>query len=316
MESIDIIIAAYNAQKTIDKTLCSIAIQKEINNFNVYVVNDFSKYDYSENIKTFKKYFSIKELKLNKNMGPGYARQYGIDHSNGEYIIFIDSDDMFASPLSFLTLLKTIKQKKADIVCADFLQESSNKNRYEKIENNDIVNLHGKIYRRKFIQKTGTRFPNLYGEEDNAFNNLLMLYNPKVEYIDEITYINCYNKNSITMKNDKEYIKHFEEYYTDAMLYAIEQGLEHNASIENIVYLAFTVLIVMYYRIYLNNNELLFKNEKIMNHTKDALKIYEENKDKISEEQKYEIFNNEYDYGSKILDTKHTFNEFINQIRN
>ena len=34
-------------------------------------------------------------LKLDKNVGPGQARQKGLEISNSEYILFIDSDDLF-----------------------------------------------------------------------------------------------------------------------------------------------------------------------------------------------------------------------------
>ena len=50
---IDIIIPAYNAHDTIEKSLLSILIQSEINNINVYIVNDCSKNDYSYFIKKY-----------------------------------------------------------------------------------------------------------------------------------------------------------------------------------------------------------------------------------------------------------------------
>ena len=35
----------------------------------------------------------IQTLTLQKNMGPGYSRNYGVEKSRGEFIAFLDSDD-------------------------------------------------------------------------------------------------------------------------------------------------------------------------------------------------------------------------------
>ena len=85
---IDIIIPAYNSHTTIERTLFSIASQKNVDDLNVYIVNDASENDYSKQVEYFKKYMSIKELKLKNNVGPGLARQFGVDKSNSEYIVF------------------------------------------------------------------------------------------------------------------------------------------------------------------------------------------------------------------------------------
>lgn len=145
---IDVIIPAYNAHETIERTLYSIAYQRNSEDLNVYIVNDNSIKDYSKKIDFFKDFINIKELKLNENKGPGYARQYGLDQSNSEYVVFIDSDDIFATPLSIITLYKMIEQESLDVVFSTFLEET----REHKFNTfvNDTVALHGKIYRRKF----------------------------------------------------------------------------------------------------------------------------------------------------------------------
>ena len=66
-EGIDIIIPAYNAQNIIEKALYSIALQKRIDNFNVYIVNDCSNNSYEKQINKFKKYYQITYLLLQKS---------------------------------------------------------------------------------------------------------------------------------------------------------------------------------------------------------------------------------------------------------
>ena len=48
-------------------------------------------YDYAVNM--FKDFYSIKEIKLDKNVGCGQARQKGVDNTSAPYIMFIDADD-------------------------------------------------------------------------------------------------------------------------------------------------------------------------------------------------------------------------------
>lgn len=114
---IDIIIPAYNAHKTISKALLSICMQTVNDKINVYIIDDCSDHDYKDIINKFKDRINIIEYKLDKNSGPGVARQYGLDHSNGEYIYFLDADDMFIDIYSLETLLKNIKNN--DIICGN-----------------------------------------------------------------------------------------------------------------------------------------------------------------------------------------------------
>lgn len=193
---IDVIIPAYNAHETIDRTLYSIAYQRNSENLNVYIINDNSIIDYSKEIDFFKNFINIRELKLKENSGPGYARQYGIEHSDSEYIVFIDSDDIFATPLSLITLENAIKASNSDVVVSAFIEE---KTKDEFIfYDNDPIALHGKIYKRKFIEKNKIKFPYFYAEEDNAFNHLVFLNNPIKKIIQDKTYIWMNNEKSLT----------------------------------------------------------------------------------------------------------------------
>lgn len=78
---VDIIIPAYNAHKTISKALLSICMQTIKDKINVYIIDDCSDHDYKKIINKFKDRINITQYKLDKNSGPGVARQYGLDHS-------------------------------------------------------------------------------------------------------------------------------------------------------------------------------------------------------------------------------------------
>ena len=107
---IDIIIPAYNARKKKKKTLCSIALQVNKDMLNVYIINDGGD-DYKHICNKFKDKLNIKELTLDKNKGPGYARNYGISNSNSKYILFMDSDDVLYDSYSVKNLYEKIDNK-------------------------------------------------------------------------------------------------------------------------------------------------------------------------------------------------------------
>lgn len=260
---IDIIIPAYNAHETITQTLLSIACQKNIEDCKVYIVNDKSEKNYSQEIKIFSRFMDIKELKLKKNSGPGIARQYGIDNSSNPYIVFIDSDDVFASPIALQTLYSTIKEYRADVVISNFIEET----KYEMIEHNgDTVWLHGKIYKRKFLEKNHIKFNNTRANEDNGFNQSILLRSPKVEYIDDITYYWCYNEQSITRINNHEYNFSGLEGYIENITLALEGAIQDNCKYKEISSLAWSVLATLYcYYVEFISNEnvdILLKKSK------------------------------------------------------
>lgn len=242
-QGIDIILPAYNAASLIEKALYSIAIQKKAENFNVYIVNDCSDYDYENFVNKFKKYYQITELKLEKNMGPGYARQYGIEHSNSEYIVFMDTDDYFYSPYSLYNLYKAIKENENDLVISDFYCEV--RNEYQ-LKRNNLTWLHGKIYSRKFLSENNIKFNNSRANEDWGFNCLVRFHKPKTYILEKLTYMYSQNINSITRINNNSYDFFGLEGYANNLVWATNIALEKGLDLHLPVYTCFTTLVYLY----------------------------------------------------------------------
>ena len=81
---IDIIIPAYNSHKTIVNTLLSINMQTIKDKVNVYIINDNSNKNYDEEVMLFKNRLNIQSIDIDKNCGPGNARNVGLNSSKGE----------------------------------------------------------------------------------------------------------------------------------------------------------------------------------------------------------------------------------------
>lgn len=87
---VSIIIPAYNAQNTIEKTIQS-ALNQTYNNIEIIVVNDGST-DTTEEVVASMKDTKIK-LYSQSNKGPSAARNFGAKKAKGEYLSFLDADD-------------------------------------------------------------------------------------------------------------------------------------------------------------------------------------------------------------------------------
>ncbi|GIW65419.1 MAG: glycosyl transferase [Candidatus Parcubacteria bacterium] len=88
-----IITPTYNRAYIINKAIESV-LKQNFNDWEMIIIDDAS-IDNTEEI--VKKYIDnsakIKYLKLEKNAGPNVARNIGSEKANGEWLIFLDSDD-------------------------------------------------------------------------------------------------------------------------------------------------------------------------------------------------------------------------------
>jgi glycosyltransferase involved in cell wall biosynthesis len=92
MPQISVIIPAYNAEHTIRETIESVQ-QQTFQDLELLVINDGSK------DKTLELVQSIKDERLKvfsyKNSGVCVARNRGVSHATGEFISFLDADDIW-----------------------------------------------------------------------------------------------------------------------------------------------------------------------------------------------------------------------------
>lgn len=112
--SIGVIIPVYNNEKFIKQCIKSV-LNQSYNDINIYVVDDGSK-DNSKNIikNLEEKNKNIKYI-YQENSGVSAARNNGLDHSNDDYICFLDSDDFLNKDYS-IKMLEKAKKENSDIV--------------------------------------------------------------------------------------------------------------------------------------------------------------------------------------------------------
>lgn len=100
-----IVIPIYNASHTIKKCLDSV-FKQDFSDFEVIAVNDCS----TDNTKEIVDQYNIRQIVLEKNSGPAAARNVGIKQTQGEIIVFIDSDIAFKNNNALSELAKVFKE--------------------------------------------------------------------------------------------------------------------------------------------------------------------------------------------------------------
>lgn len=204
---IDVIIPTYKAHDTLFRALSSISAQVIQDKIEVTVVNDCCpEGDYKDIIKRFRPTLKIKEIKTPKNGGPGLARQYGIDHTHNPFIVFLDADDTLGDSLSLRALLNPIKNN-PDIACVMgmFIEELEDDNILQHAPTLGWV--HGKMFRREFLEKHNIKFNSTRSCEDFGFNSkVFAIAGEEGTYnIKAFVYIWTNGANTIARINDCQY---------------------------------------------------------------------------------------------------------------
>ena len=208
-KKIDIIIPAYGAQNTIDRTLASILTQSIVSDIQVTIVNDCDGVGYSKHIKRYKDLIDINEIVLKKNGGPGVARQIGTSKTQAPYITYIDADDTFHNPFSVEVMLAQLLHNKTCVVSVGEFIEQMEQDKIKFMNHTkDMVWMFGKMYKRSFLQKYNIQFNTTRSNEDTGFNAIVSLCtneNETVTYYNNSVYVWWFKEDSITRINNSEY---------------------------------------------------------------------------------------------------------------
>ena len=95
MSLISIIIPYFKKKEFFEKTIHSV-LNQTYSNFEIFIVYDDENKDDLDFVKKISELDSRINLIINnQNLGVGQSRNKGIKHSNGEYIAFIDADDLW-----------------------------------------------------------------------------------------------------------------------------------------------------------------------------------------------------------------------------
>lgn len=125
---VSVVIPAYNVAPYISETLESVFAQT-FRNFEVIVVNDGSP-DTEEFERAIKPYLGRIRYLKQENQGASVARNTGVVVAEGDYIAFLDADDLWL-PGYLEEQMAFIRSRGCDLACADatFFGNSTNEQR-------------------------------------------------------------------------------------------------------------------------------------------------------------------------------------------
>ena len=231
--AVNVIIPVHNTPINLfERALASLGTQIKPG-FIVTVVDDAST---EENTKKYRAasdeyFFNVNYIKSEENIGPGQARQLGMDNAwpSIDYFMFLDADDIL-QPRAIDILYSEAKVRDADVVFSEILCEGSHRTQNSVIKiGSNTTWLHGKIYKRTFLEKYNIRFlPMKIYNEDSYFNLVATCLAEKKFSVNEILYIWSYNKDSITRRVDSDEFDrlHGVEYYL-TQVKAVHKVLAH-----------------------------------------------------------------------------------------
>ena len=149
MVKISVIIPVYNVEKYLSETIESV-LRQTFTDFEVILIDDGSKDGTAFICDKYAKEDERIKVVHKENGGVSSARNIGIEKAIGEYITFIDGDDLVNANM-LEVLYKNAKAYNVDISCCGIVQQSLNgeRNDYcngEKVFLNDMRDLMKKFF--------------------------------------------------------------------------------------------------------------------------------------------------------------------------
>jgi glycosyltransferase involved in cell wall biosynthesis len=130
--------------------VASIQLQT-LDDIEIIFVDDFSKdKTYKYLLRAQKLDPRIKIIKNTKNMGIMYSRMFGALESKGEYVTFLDCDDLYIEPNILKLAYDTAEENDLDIIQYEYIGSTfENGDNYEYLSGYVSKEVYGKIKRNR-----------------------------------------------------------------------------------------------------------------------------------------------------------------------
>lgn len=116
---VSIILPVFNAERFLPQCLDSI-LRQTYQNWELIAVDDGSKDGSIEILKSYEKRDNRIHIISKENEGVSIARNIALEHAHGDYIYFVDSDDI-VMPEGLMILVKAMESNKTTFIKSDFL---------------------------------------------------------------------------------------------------------------------------------------------------------------------------------------------------
>lgn len=260
---VTVIVPAYNSEKYIEKCIETVN-EQTFKEYEMLIINDGSTDHTLEIIENkMKEYDWLRVISI-ENHGQGYARNLGVREAKGDYILFLDSDDLLKPETLELTVNKMEKEQ-PDAVFFDWLRYYEDEDIYKKAKAKEFFDkdvLKGEetlellslkvyftvsnLYSRKFLLENNVKYGEGYLYEDTTFLVSVAVRANKISIIKEPLYIVVSNSNSVTQRS-YDTNKH-----ADGFLKAVEECLKvlNNSEYESVQYYNYYIYAITRFIVY------------------------------------------------------------------
>lgn len=217
---ISLIIPCYNSENFITKTIDSV-IRQSYKNWECIIIDDGSTDNTFEKIKNHSLDYPNIQIIKQENQGISLSRNKGLELALGEYIFFIDADDLISSdclssmvasieknPAIDIVVGKTATTNGQNYIVKGYLNHidkddcffNEDKEILKQVVLNDtICTSHNKLFRKKFLVDNKIFFLKEILHEDELFFFETIYFCKTICFNQEITYYyNINNSESIT----------------------------------------------------------------------------------------------------------------------
>lgn len=211
MTKISVIVPVYNVEDLLPKCLDSL-VNQTFDDYEVIVVNDGSPDNSQDIIDEYQKKYSniIKPLKK-ENGGLSSARNYGLKYAQGEFVLYVDSDDWVSNDMLEKMYTAAMRNNSDIVVCRSYMVCD---NDLEEMDKEILVT---DLFKRyilnrpsaacKLIKKDISLYPELAFLENHHYEDIaevpaFALYAKNISFIDDYLYFYLVREGSI-MHNKK-----------------------------------------------------------------------------------------------------------------
>lgn len=297
--SISAVMALYNTPyKLLKKTVKSI-LNQTFTDFELIIIDDASTVKYKDFFEKFNDE-RIKYFKLEKNSGPGKARNIGIRKTLGNYIAIVDSDDIY-KPKRFETQLDFL-QANPEISLISCAFKFSNKCKISSIiENNEDIKvalLFNSVLSNPAVmfRKKELLDKNLFYQEDINFAEDYSLWidamfsGIKMANLKDVLMIYTRRKNQLsrTRKNEQtEILKNlYKKILSKLDIHASDEEIDLHFNIHNEIFklIKSEEEIIKWFDKIINQNKLhkIFNEEKLIEKKELILRNFQDHKNRIA----------------------------------
>ena len=251
MIKVSIIVPIYNTEKYLRKCLNSL-VNQTLEEIEIIVINDGSPDNSQEIIDEYvgKYPAKIKSYRTN-NCGVGAARNLALQHANGKYIAFVDSDD-YVDLNMYEKMYNEAEEKKSDIVICSIMIENGGKSYPNEISNifsdakiNTMMfgntSVCNKLYRKSIIE--GLLFNSQIWYEDVDYGIKAILNAERISLVNEPLYHYLVRQGSIMNNDNIEKNLDILSAFDDLLKY-LKNNKEFNKYQEEIEYLAIIHILI------------------------------------------------------------------------